>query len=244
VELMSVERRPWSNKDINTIKEVYPHTKNSEIGDMLGRTEGAIRQKSCRLHLLKDLDYIPKVQRKSHLGKTRILITPTLKYTLENMYNQQRLSLREIAHTLGFHSHGTIRSYFKRLGIKARHGSEARSFRNSSNWKGGRMVNCDGYIAIYMPGHHRAHANHVLEHIYVWEQVHNRQLPQGWIVHHLNGIRNDNRPENLVAMPRGKHTKVELGEAYKRKIRELEAKVKLLERVLETNQMIFNIGEN
>ena len=111
------------------------------------------------------------------------------------------------------------------------------------NWKGGRWQNSQGYIQIYKPDY--SHTNckgYVLEHILIWEQVHNKPLPKGWVVHHLNGVKIDNRPENLVAMPRGKH--LHLAEPYKKRIRELEAKVKLLERTLETNQLIFNIGEN
>ena len=35
-----------------------------------------------------------------------------------------------------------------------------------------------------------------------------------------------------------------MGEAYKKRIRELEAKVKILENAFEINQMIFGIGDN
>ena len=107
-------------------------------------------------------------------------------------------------------------------------------------WKGGRHVSSGGYVLIYFPNHPAADKNrYVSEHRLVWEQTHNRLLPEGWVIHHLNGIKTDNRPENLVAMPLKKHSQREMGEYYKKRIRELEAKVKLLERTLDSQQFIF-----
>ncbi len=89
------------------------------------------------------------------------------------------------------------------------------------NWRGGR-VNNSGYLMIRNPSHPRADkSGYVREHILVWEQSHNNSLPMGWVVHHLNGIKRDNRPCNLVALPNKKH-KFILAEKAKR-IQELEA---------------------
>lgn len=112
---------------------------------------------------------------------------------------------------------------------------------NNPNWRGG-IINDKGYVRHYEPTHPRAtHSGYVYEHVLIWEQVHNKPLPNGWIIHHLNGIKNDNRPENLKALPDKRHRLI-LAEKSKR-IRKLEAKVKLLEKTLETNQMIFKIEE-
>lgn len=109
-------------------------------------------------------------------------------------------------------------------------------------WHGGISKRPDGYIKLYNPNYSRADSNgYVLEHIYIWEQAHNQSLPNGWVIHHLNGIKDDNRPENLLALPIKKH-KLILAEKAKR-IRELEAKIKLLEKALNNNQMIF-LGGN
>lgn len=50
----------------------------------------------------------------------------------------------------------------------------------------------DGYVRLTLPGGRR-----VLEHVYVKEQELGRHLIDGENVHHRNGIRSDNRPENL-----------------------------------------------
>ncbi len=64
----------------------------------------------------------------------------------------------------------------------------------------------NGYIRIYMPSHHRAAKDgYVLEHILVWEQAYNIRLPLGWVIHHKNHLKADNRPENLEALPRSEH---------------------------------------
>lgn len=52
---------------------------------------------------------------------------------------------------------------------------------------------------IYVPGHPRADAaGWVYEHIVVAERALGRFLPAQHPVHHVNGIKQDNRPDNLV----------------------------------------------
>lgn len=83
----------------------------------------------------------------------------------------------------------------------------ARKGKESEFWRGGRCVTRQGYVQILMPNCHRADkSGYVFEHIYNWETANNRELPDGWVVHHLNGVKNDNRPENLVAMTISEHT--------------------------------------
>lgn len=68
-----------------------------------------------------------------------------------------------------------------------------------------RIRNKDGYVLIYMPEHPRAVKNRVFEHIVVWEKEHNMTIPDGYVVHHINGIKNDNRIENLLMMSVSEH---------------------------------------
>ena len=89
-------------------------------------------------------------------------------------------------------------------------------------WKGGRYKTFGGYIMVYNPTHHRASSNnYVPEHIFIWEEAHGKPIPDGWIIHHLNGIKHDNRPSNLVALPNNKHYLVLQAKA--KRIQELEA---------------------
>ena len=70
---------------------------------------------------------------------------------------------------------------------------------NHPKWKGGRRVTHHGYILIYAPDHPGCDVNkEVLEHRIVMERKIGRYLNDGEVVHHINGIRGDNRIENLV----------------------------------------------
>lgn len=62
----------------------------------------------------------------------------------------------------------------------------------SGNWRGGRWVNPAGYVRIVPHGRQR-----IFEHRYVMEQMIGRALFSHESVHHINGQRDDNRPENL-----------------------------------------------
>lgn len=67
------------------------------------------------------------------------------------------------------------------------------------SWKGGRYVDKrDGYVMINSPEHpNRRSDNYVLEHRLVMEKIIGRYLFPDEDVNHLNGKKDDNRPENL-----------------------------------------------
>lgn len=80
---------------------------------------------------------------------------------------------------------------------------------NHPTWKGGRWKNIRGYVYIYAPEHpHSDHDDYIVEHRLVYEQFHNVNLGPTDVIHHVNGIRDDNRPENLVRTTRSGHARI------------------------------------
>ncbi len=78
----------------------------------------------------------------------------------------------------------------------------------SSGWKGGKYNNSrDGYIMIYRPGHpaYKGKRNYIPEHRLVMEKILKRYLSPNEEVHHINGVKDDNRPENLKLVVKKMH---------------------------------------
>jgi endogenous inhibitor of DNA gyrase (YacG/DUF329 family) len=77
---------------------------------------------------------------------------------------------------------------------------------NSILWKGGKYKAPDGYIYVRFP-----HGECIAEHRLIMEQYLGRKLTKKEIIHHINGIRDDNRIDNLcivVSKTHEKHTLV------------------------------------
>ena len=70
--------------------------------------------------------------------------------------------------------------------------------KGGKSWKGGRNYDGQGYVRIWKPGHPFANHGYVLEHRLVMEKKLGRYLDPKEIVHHINHIKDDNRPENLM----------------------------------------------
>lgn len=78
----------------------------------------------------------------------------------------------------------------------------------ASHWKGGRIVNDAGYIFILSLHHpYKDCKNYVREHRLIVEKSIGRYLRKNEIVHHINGIRDDNRLENLKVLLKKIHDK-------------------------------------
>ena len=94
--------------------------------------------------------------------------------------------------------------------------SEARKGRykgaDNQNWKGGRAKS-GGYIWIFIPEHQKANPRgYVSEHRLVVEKCLGRRLKSDELVHHINGVTNDNRPENLTIVSPAEHFELHVRE--------------------------------
>ena len=79
-----------------------------------------------------------------------------------------------------------------------------------NSWKGGRNYDAQGYVRVWKPNHPNNNYGYVLEQRLVAEKELGRYLKKSEVVHHINGIKDDNRIENLIVMTRQKHPSGEL----------------------------------
>ena len=69
-------------------------------------------------------------------------------------------------------------------------------------WKGGKTKTFYGYVLILNHEHHLSNKQgYVKRCILVMEQKIGRMLIRGEIVHHINEVKDDDRPENLMLFP-------------------------------------------
>lgn len=94
---------------------------------------------------------------------------------------------------------------------------DSQALGRNNNWKGGRSVASNGYVLLKMPGHHLADVRgYIYEHRLIAEEKIGRRLRNGEQVHHVNGVKTDNRPDNIevvasIAEHRARHRRSERG---------------------------------
>lgn len=162
---------------------------------------------------------------------------PITKEQLEQLYIKEGRSTKEVA-TFFSCDQTTIQRHLKRKGIQIRSQSEEmtgrkltpehrakviQTLRNDSgeanpNWKGGKSWRGRSkdakYTIILIDG------KYVPEHRHVAEQYLGRKLERLEEVHHLNGIKTDNRIENLIVLTKEWHTRIHMTLKHRRHLSE------------------------
>lgn len=126
-------------------------------------------------------------------------------------------TLVEIAEELGT-TPGNVGDRVKRYNLSFAEGNKSKAVKEglrkrfpkgrfgetASNWRGGKRP-FKGYVMLYSPKHPYNNQGYVFEHRLIIEKKLGRYLKRDEVVHHLNGIRDDNRPENLEVVSRKDH---------------------------------------
>lgn len=112
--------------------------------------------------------------------------------------SEKGASLSEIGRRVGTTRHRVLE--FLRANGVTRHFPYSYKGPRCNQWKGGKIVDEDGYLLVYCPGHPGARKpdrRYVLKHRLVMEKKLGRLLLPSEVVHHKNGDRSDNRIANL-----------------------------------------------
>lgn len=136
--------------------------------------------------------------------------------TFKELYYERNMTQTEVANAMGT-TQKVVFNFMRRNNLPSRKAAKRyQKGESNSSWKGGRRINDQGYVEIYMPEHDHTRPNgYVREHIYVAETMLGRKLKfysvgdsRNEVVHHINGIKTDNRPDNLLVLTAKEHRKL------------------------------------
>lgn len=168
-----------------------------------------------------------------------------LREDIPRLYLEEKLSTPQIGKLVGL-TPGAVASILTSRGVKLRTSKEGLAVRFpngafgelASNWRGGRRTaGHGGYVRVYAPEHPTAKQGSVFEHTLVAEKKLGRYLEKDEVVHHINGIKDDNRPENLEVCKRSEHVHHHFTAG--KGIQSLHKRIKYLEGILDDNNIKY-----
>lgn len=136
--------------------------------------------------------------------------------------NKSHLGMKcseETKRKIGEANSGKCPSEETRLKMREAHKGDKTHF-----WKGGGRRICGGYVRIWTED------GTMLEHRLIMEQHLDRKLYPWETIHHINGIKDDNRIENLKLLPETEHN-AKIQKVYQENIRLKEENQRLLKLV-------------
>lgn len=99
----------------------------------------------------------------------------------------------------------------KRQKARFKHGHNPQKMgAENPHWKGGKWISHYGYVMVNLGSH-----NFIPEHRLIVERHLNACLLSWVDVHHINGVKADNRIENLEVMSHGKHMSITAYEGWR-----------------------------
>jgi len=111
----------------------------------------------------------------------------------------------------------------------------------NGNWKGGRYIDKGRYILVKLPPDDFFYPmagvrGYVLEHRLVVAKALGRNLHRWEIVHHKNGVKDDNRKRNLVLLTEAGHNQIT---HFEKILARQEKRIGYLEGVLSRNRIDY-----
>jgi hypothetical protein len=92
---------------------------------------------------------------------------------------------------------------------------------NPSQYGGHKKRHMKGYVLVYAPNHPYGKNGYVFEHILAYEKANNCIVDrEKFVVHHINGIKTDNNPKNVMLMTKSEHM------SYHQKLRHQNKRIK------------------